>query len=399
MNILKDLEVLARQLPERAAPWPFALPGLGQVGHLTRRRGLYINSAVRRQVVALQEADLELERVSREISRGRLGSSDLYPVLKRGTDCVDAIRVIKSAEAFIDSWADILQKTHSGKFGWAVYARTPSRLTTNRWCNTDSFSGGTPPPFPAPSVSYPAIPSQPALDVDSFSGTGSARFFPRRDSTVGTPYLAGLSSVSNVVTSDNPCVCLVVDQLQGMSGVVPTVTTTQDVNTTQNLRWQDGEGVYMALAVTANAASGGGALTGAISYTDQDGNPAVSQNVDGVIWTLAGQVIGSTAGSSPPFVGWADGGYGARSIQSILFTGTPAASGQFDILMYKPIILYGFYTSQGIFTAQQLEKELPLQTLVRPLTDTASLPYLTYFYKDGSGAATPQSLLMDILWS
>jgi len=404
VNVLAELEGLSRRLPERSAPWPIAIADLGIVGHMSSRHGLYINSAFRHHIESLQKADLELERVTREVTQGQMGASALLPALRVGTDCTDAIKIIKSAKALVNSWNEILEKFKDGsKVSQAIYCKSIGGIgASNGWYKSDAMANGFNYPL-ASSVSYQGFP-QPPFDYDTFNnglgGGGCARFFPRYDTSVGTPYLTSVSCYQFASVGQH--YGLLVDQLQGCTSLNPTITTTQSINTSQHLRWQDGKDVFFTGLVTGSAITGGAAATGTFTYTDQDGNAGATSTpiiLGGSVSPNELLANYTNFNDRAPYIQLASGDYGARSVEDFIVGGTPASAGVVAFMMYKPILFYTVFLVQGLSGPYWFEKELPLGSLVRPLTDTSSLPYLTVLIKDAVGGSGTIGLTMEILWS
>lgn len=140
----------------------------------------------------------------------------------------------------------------------------------------------------------------------------------------GNSYLARLVGMASQAG-----VLLLVDRLWHNSGLVVTTTTAQTVN---SAAWPardangstNGAGVIIGLEVSG--ATGAGAATPTISYTDQDGNA-------GATGSMAVAYASSAIGAFYPFT-LAAGDTGVRSIQSCTL-GVSMTSGTIHLVAYR----------------------------------------------------------------
>ena len=389
--LLKELADLSRGLPSAAPPIPVVISGLGQVGHVSGRHGFYLNSAIRREVLLLQREELRVERLARSMSNGRLGSEDILKTLRRGTDLTDSIRLIKSARALLDSWDALTTAKQQGLWSNAVLRKTIVFTGPTAGCwQCMARAAGSP-----GAATYTAIPGSP-LDADS---AGAPVIFPRIEGQ-GNPYLActSIAGDSNVGTISGR-IFLLVDLLNAADNISTNVTTTQNIITPDNLRWTDNEGVMMALEVSSLLGVTVDAVA-TVNYLNQSGNPS-STTIQllvaaGVQRLMAGVGI-AAADANALAARLAIGERGVKSITSVTLNAVMGGTGTLAGLLFKPIVLMTYFAFGSVsqIPVNWLEVELPLQGMIRKLTDTSSLPFLTYLLKHDttSGTGVFQALL------
>ena len=141
-------------------------------------------------------------------------------------------------------------------------------------------------------------------------------------------YLARFSGTSSAQGG----ILMLCDRLWHNSGLVVTTTTAQTVN---SVAWPardinastNGVGVYIGLEISS--ATGAGAATPSISYTDESGNAGSTGNMQ-VTYAAS-----SATGTFYPFT-LAAGDTGVRSIQSCTL-GVSMTSGSISLVAYRPL--------------------------------------------------------------
>lgn len=158
--------------------------------------------------------------------------------------------------------------------------------------------------------------------------------FPLQDPPSGNMYLAGLRSQQN---SSNPRIMWIADRLWHNSGLSPTVTTAQTVN---SVAWPardangstNGEGVYIAVEIATSVGAGTPTLT--MSYTNSAGT--AGRTATSIIATVA-----SSPGQCYYVLGLQAGDTGVRSVQTFTLSAT-WASGAINLVALRPIVLMGY---------------------------------------------------------
>lgn len=175
-------------------------------------------------------------------------------------------------------------------------------------------------------------------------------------------HLARFSGVSSAQGG----ILMLCDRLWHNSGLVVTTTTAQTVN---SATWPardkngstNGNGVYIGLEISA--ATGAGAATPSISYTDESGNAGSTGNMQ-VTYAAS-----SITGTFYPFT-LAAGDTGVRSIQTCTL-GVSMTSGSISLVAYRPLAMIEL-PAAGISNAvDALTSGMP------QLYDT-SVPFLLY---------------------
>lgn len=148
---------------------------------------------------------------------------------------------------------------------------------------------------------------------------------PFTNPSSGNAYLARFQGQCTI-----PGTLMLVDRLWHNSGIVVTTTTAQTIN---SAAWPardtnastNGEGVLIGLEIMT--ATGAGAATPTISYTDQSGNAGATGSM------IVSYAASSIAGSFYPF-SLAAGDTGVRSIQSVTL-GVSMSSGSVALVAYR----------------------------------------------------------------
>lgn len=190
-------------------------------------------------------------------------------------------------------------------------------------------------------------------------------------------YLARLEFAQNGGVS----ACTVYDRLWHNSGIVPTTTTAQTVNSvTLPARDQDGatlgNGIMAGIEVSAATTNSSAITTITMSYTNSAG-------VSGRTATIQSFPATAVAGTFVPF-SLAATDVGIRSIQSITL-GTSLVTGTVHLVMYREMASIGSNFLYGTVSAGPIELGLPR------FYDN-SVPYLIYVMNSTSGGTTNAQL-------
>lgn len=178
----------------------------------------------------------------------------------------------------------------------------------------------------------------------------------------GNTHLARFSGVSSAQGG----ILMLCDRLWHNSGIVVTTTTAQTVN---SVAWPardkngstNGVGVYIGLEISA--ATGAGAATPTISYTDESNNAGSTGSMQ-VTYAAS-----SSTGTFYPFT-LAAGDTGVRSIQSVTL-GVSMTSGSVSLVAYRPLATIEL-TAAGLPTA------IDALTSGMPRLYDTSVPFLLY---------------------
>lgn len=367
------LQDVVKCTPRRAPPIPLTLSDLGQIGHVSHH-GVYINSALRHHVDLLLNENNKIEKVAKEVSKGRLNGSDFIRAMRAGSDSRDAIRFIKSMSSVLSSWGEI-----SGRFQRSdrtyTFALTKDSVgggAQSTWSSA-ALSAGLP-----RAITYGNIPGPAAIEYT----TPGAVTLPMTPSPTESLYLSGINIGSGAETSS---IVMLVDLLQGATNINANVTTTQSVLTTTLTRYTGGEGVMMTLE--GGTTLGATQATVTVTYVNQAGAEATSSLV-----TVGLASPGTIATSRNPFMPLVAGDYGVRSMKSAtLSIGTGA--GTLVAVLFKPLIL-SFTLSLDFLEMSLAEKLGRMKLLAAP---GAGLPFLSAY------VATPVQLspfvvFFDFVW-
>jgi hypothetical protein len=180
--------------------------------------------------------------------------------------------------------------------------------------------------------------------------TSVAGQIPRANPASGNAYLARLS-----VASSNAGTLLLADRLWHNSGIAVATTTAQTVN---SVTWPardaqgatNGEGVMVALEVSASTTNAGAITNTVISYTNSAG-------VAGRTASLPSAPATALLGTFLPFT-LAAGDTGVRSIQSITL-GTSYVSGTIHLVAYRLLSTIGVPVANVEFSVDAVTAGFP----------------------------------------
>lgn len=221
-----------------------------------------------------------------------------------------AITTLAGVEAGL-TYPNVLAKTGS------------SQANTNSQWITSFYSAGYPPAATAPT------PGVAGAALTSYTGQ-----IPFTNPVSGNTYLAGVRRTGSLVQST----LMIVDRLWHNSGLDRSLTTAQTVN---SVAWPardlngstNGEGVYLAVEISATINSGGPTLS--VSYTNSAG--VSGRTGVGILPTR----------SSPPQghwfpIGLEAGDTGVRSVQTFTLSATWGTAGSFNLVAYRPVAMVNF---------------------------------------------------------
>jgi len=331
---------------------------MGEVGHLTREHGMYVNSAFRRPLRAVMRDSARYERAAREVSNGRFGADELLPIARRMSDQSDVVRSIKGMRASLTSWDQIVSAISGGKH--LEYGFRKASGTASVW-HFDFRSVGWP-----GAGAYTNIPGGTA-----FNGLSEGSYGTRGVSLGASDhlYLSNIGVGGEISTLASSGIYITVDLLVGAGDISATSITSQAISTTALPRWTTGEGLCMSLEVTT--ALGATASNITLTYTDQAGNAA---NSTGAIALTTGAVAQRLVPAQDgPMIRLADGDSGVRNVEACILSASMLA-GVMAAIIYKPIRV------STIFAGLPTEQTTPGQAGgIRRLTDTAggSMPCIT----------------------
>jgi hypothetical protein len=378
MRILHELSKVASGLQPKTEPVPLVISGVGQVGHLSQRHGVYINSAYRQHVRTILREHYRADRLARELTRGSFGADDLLPVAAKISDSRDAIRAIKRMSAAISSWDGVTNARGNGK-SWDYLGTKASQTTVaNQW---SSFlrTGGNPSAMSAPG----AIPGGERKD----SSTTGAWPLPMSLGGSEDLYLSNIGA--NHATGTNIVLC--VDVLVGAGSISATSTTSQNITSTSLARWTTGEGLNMTLEITT--ALGATAANITLSYTDQAGNTG---NSTGAIALTTSGIAGRLQPvQDGPMIRFASGDYGVRVVEGCILSASMAA-GVLALWIYKPLVIF-----PTVATTTFVERSTPAQVGgIRKLTASAggTKPCIGFFVLTSTTSTGVQSYLLETVW-
>lgn len=169
----------------------------------------------------------------------------------------------------------------------------------------------------------------PAPGIAGAALTSYAGQIPFANPGSGNTYLARFEGQATIAGT-----LLLCDRLWHNSGISVTTTTAQTVN---SAAWPardvaastNGDGVYIGLEIVT--ATGAGAATPSISYTDQGGTASNTGTTNAIVTYAASSI----AGSFYPF-SLAAGDTGVRSIQTITLS-VSMTSGSVSLVAYRPL--------------------------------------------------------------
>lgn len=299
MNVLDELRRLGRLQPAKAPPIPLAIPGVGRIGHIENRRGLYINSGLQNQVDAIIRDD--------------------------DRSAVDSIRHINNARSSLASWDDFVTAKSSGKSMEAAYSNKGNlgTIDSGSWVHLASSAGWP----PAISPYYGAAPGPAALD----SNTTGAVPLPMALGAGENLYLGNIGM--SVITGNRSMMVMLIDLLQAVN-VDPTSALSQNISTTANPRWTGGAGLQIGFEALTN---NGGTGVLSIAYVNQSGgNSTTTLTANTAL--RATEMMYNSANGSTPFVPLASADYGVQSISTVTMTTT--STGTAGIIIYKPLAMF-----------------------------------------------------------
>lgn len=381
MMILDELRKVASGLQGRCAPVPVDIAGIGEVGHMTRERGLYVNSALRRPLDALVRDHERYEKAAREASGGMFGA-ELVGIARQMSDSADVVRSIKRMQGALTSWAGIVSAQATGKSFVGSYFKPTSLVAASAW-QSDFLVAGYP-----TAGTYGAITGGSAYNGAS---TGAIQTVVNALGVSDHLYLTNMAvSVANSVAA-NSMIVMAVDLLVAAGNINAATATSQAINTTALPRWTTGEGLCMTLEVTT-ALVGGTTPTIALTYTDQAGNTANSTGSISLITNVVARRLVPT--QDGPMIRLASPDNGVRQIEGCIIAGT-ITSGALAAMIYKPIRV--MCALAGLPT----ERTTPVQAGgMSRLTETAggSLPCLTTFRFSPSTSGTMLFGFFEFAW-
>lgn len=376
MNIVRELTKLSTSLPPKAPPIPVALSDLGQVGHVSARQGLYINSGVRHHVRNLIADHYRAERAARELTSGRLGAEALLPIIARGSDSRDAIRAIKSLRGAITSWDGVIAARGNGKYFDFQGTKASQTTVANQWSSFLRTAG-----VPG-AMTFNNIPGPAALDA------ATAGAWPLPMALGATDFLYLTNVGTNHATGTN--IVLLADVVQAAGNINANSNTTQLVSTTQNLRWTGGSGLMMTLEITG--ALGATAANVTLSYVNQAGSAGTTAAIAMTTSGIAGRLQPVQDG---PAIRLATGDYGVRSIATAIFSAA-MGGGTLAALIYKPLLLV-----PTLATTSFVERSTPAQIGgIKALTEVAqgSKAALGFLVLCSTTATGVQLYMLETVW-
>jgi len=321
MNILQELTKLSSGFQARTQPVPLAWPGIGPVGHLSSRHGLYINTAYRNSIDAMLRDNDRIEKLAAEVSDGRLTAGAILEASRRISDTADAAKAIKRMQGAILSFNDIIDARGNAQYYDYFGVKASQTTVANQWSSFLRTNGNP------TAASYTAIP-------------GGARHTSASTGAIPMPFTIGGSdhtyltnaAVSHV-TGNN--VHMFVDLCVAAGTISATSAVSQNISTTSLSRWTSGEGLCMTLEVTT--ALGATAANITISYTDQAGNTGNSTGAIALTTSaIAGRLMPVQDG---PMIRYASGDFGVRQIEGCILSASMTGSGVLAALIYKPIVV------------------------------------------------------------
>jgi len=318
--ILDELRKVASGLQGRCAPVPFDVAGVGEIGHLTREHGIYVNSAHRRPFSALLRDQERYERVARDVSGGIFGA-ELAGIARQMSDSADVVRTIKRMQGAITSWSGIRSAQEAGKSREVPYYKANQGAAV-QWCSDFRTLG-----FPEAGA-YVTIPggsrftgaSTGAIPVGNSLGAGEHMYLCNQS--------VGVNSAAATVSG----IIMTVDLLVAAGSISATSAVSQAITTTSLSRWTSGEGLCMTLEVTT--ALGATAATIALTYTDQAGNTANSTGAIALTTSAAAQRLLPV--QDGPMIRFASDDSGVRQVEGCILSASMLA-GVLAVLIYKPL--------------------------------------------------------------
>jgi hypothetical protein len=379
MDVLHELRKVAGAYPRKAEPILLALSGVGPIGHLSGAHGIYVNSAVRRQVRSLFRDHYRAEALARRETNGRFGASDLLPLARAGSDSTDAIRAIKRMSMAITSWDGVVN-ARSGSQYWDFVGTKASQTTVaNQWSSFLKTAG-----VPG-AMTYGAKPGPAAI---SSSTTGA---WPISNISLGASddlYLTNIGG--NHATGTNIVMAIDVLQAVGDISLSGAANATQSISTTALNRYSGGAGVMMTLEITV--ALGGTAANITLSYTDQGGTAAGT----GAIALLTSGIVGRlTPVQDGALIRLAAGDYGVRSVENV-YCSASMGTGNASVIMYKPLIIF-----PTLATTTFVERSTPAQIGgIKRITTTTQgvMPALGFFVNTSTTSTGVQTYLTEFVW-
>lgn len=376
MDVLSELRKLGYAHPAKAPPIPVALPSLGQIGHIENRRGLYLNSALEKHVLALVRDQQRAEQAAAELTEGRYTADQLLSIARLGSDSSDAIRAIKDVSAALTKWDDVQTAINNGKHYEIAGQKASITTVANGWWSLLRATG-----FPDV-ITYVNAPGGSALD----SSTAGAIPLPMQLGATDSLYLTNLG-----LNTGNVNIVLAVDVLVAVGNLVSSTTTA--INSTTLPRWTGGIGVMMSFEVTT-AQAGAGVANLTISYTNQSGaSKTVTPQYSPASFATAQRLMANSTGHAPT-VAFASGDYGVRSVQTN--SDGAADTWKLALLLYKPLILVPIVST---LTWADRRNNVQIGGM-RLLTEVAqgSKPCLGFFVETSTTTSGLLTYLIETVW-
>lgn len=382
MNVLAELRKLGHRIPAKAPPIPVCLSGLGTVGHVETRRGLYLNSMLEGHVKGLLRDNAKAERLAHEMTGGRISAAELLHVYQLGSDKRDAIKALKSMRGAITSWDAVVNARSSGK-GWDYLGTKASQTTVaNNWSSFLRTAGNP------GAMSFNSIPGPAAIDS---STTGA---WPLPMSLGAAEHLYMTNFGTNHATGTN--IVLAVDVLQAAGNILTSIVTSQNVTTTTLPRWTGGAGLNMTLEVQTAPGTSTGVPNVNILYVDQSGNAA--ENTGNITWGATSPAVGRLLPlQDGPMIRFNSGDFGVRSVHQVTFSASAAgAGGNMALIIYKPLLLL-----PTLAVTSFVERSTPAQIGgIRQLTEVVqgSKPCIGFFVLTSTTSTGVQTYLIETVW-
>lgn len=219
-----------------------------------------------------------------------------------------------------------------------------------------------------------AAPSSPGIAGTALTSYAGQIPFPAAS---GNTHLARFSGVSSAQGG----ILMLCDRLWHNNAISVTTTTAQTVN---SAAWPardkngstNGVGVYIGLEISA--ATGAGAATPTISYTDESNNAGATGSMQ------VAYAASSPTGTFYPFT-LAAGDTGVRSIQSVTL-GVSMTSGSVSLVAYRPLAMIEL-------SAAGLPNAIDALTSGMPILYDNTVPFLLYIPQTTSTSLTTGSVV------
>lgn len=382
MDVIAELRKYGHAQTAKTPPIPVYLSGIGDIGHVEKRRGLYINSAIQPYVRSLLRDHYRAERVARELSNGRLGAGDILPIAARGTDSRDAIKAIKSMRGAIASWDNVVAAIEAGKFWNYMSSKASITTVAAAWFSLTS-QAGNPGPLTLGTIPNPV---------------------PMSDATVGAwPLPMALGATENLYMTNvgvnhqtGTNIILAVDLIYSAGGIVTSIVTSQGVSLSALPRWTGGAGLQMTIEVTVVPSTSTGVPNVRINYTNQAGTAARDTGL--ITWGLTSPTVGRLLPlQDGPQIRLASGDFGIQSVSQISVSlSSVGAGGRLALHLYRPLILI-----PTLATTAFVERSTPAQIGgIRKLTSVAqgSEPCISFFVLPSTTSLGQQTYLLETVW-